>query len=51
MLLVCKGRVSAFCGSLYQQRICWSTDKSLFGPPLTYITLCNVNKHEIERKD
>lgn len=23
MSSVCKGRVSAFCGSLYQQRICW----------------------------
>lgn len=27
---VCKGHVSAFCGSLYQQQIYQSTDKSLF---------------------
>lgn len=34
MSSVCKGHVPAFCGSLYQQRICQSTDKSLFTPIL-----------------
>lgn len=42
---VCKGHVSAFCGSLYQQRICQSTDKSFhIDSCSSLVTLCIVNK-------
>lgn len=46
MSSVCIGPVSAFYGSLYQQRICWSTEKSPFTPifVVSRVALSIVNK-------